>query len=695
MRRSILRRYVRFSAIALILAIAASVGISLMYSTNAVIDRKQTEAVVTAREAQMLLLATDTDGSGSALPMEVSSQVDDLPSPGSAEGEGDSGSSTSGETAVASTGGSATSKPADLDDEALALLKRKLRNLCIAVDGEVLAVYDVNPDATTASTVQSATVNEKVDAELPGEWAHGGNVEGVPEQMLAAARDGFSDAPDFVSTSSLGSSIGWYFPIQLQGSDKIYVLGVFFDADHERAEIAGYALAFAIPLAIIIGLVILFGLLAIKRDVADPLKKLSARMRSFIQDGVHARDEKPVSKTSEIAGIEASFNQMSHDIELFVEHIRKMTDEQSRAAAELNVARRIQLGLVPPVRELAGDGFDSFAFERTARAVGGDFYDLALLGDGRVLCMIADVSGKGVSAALFMAMVLTLLHEKLLDCDDPAVALNEVNDLVAANNPENMFVTLVAAIFDPATRELTFANAGHTPPLLVGGAYVDVDPGFALGVFEDAGIVCQRVTLEPGQGILFYTDGATEAVSADDSFFGEQRLAEAVRDQVGAQGAVRAAVDAVDVFAKGREQFDDLTLLALFATGDESETWEATVEPSLDAFDEISDHVREICGESPKTKMVLLACDEIFTNVVSYSGASGVGISIRREGGSLTVAVSDDGAAFDPLARERHELVFDELDQGGMGLMLVRKVTEDIAYERVDEKNVLTMRFAL
>ncbi len=207
--------------------------------------------------------------------------------------------------------------------------------------------------------------------------------------------------------------------------------------------------------------------------------------------------------------------------------------------------------------------------------------------------------------------------------------------------------------------------------------------------------MCQRVTLEPGQGILFYTDGATEAVSADDSFFGEERLAEAVRDQVGAQGAVRAAVDAVDVFAKGREQFDDLTLLALFATGEESEAWEATLEPSLDAFEEFSDHVRAICGESPRTKMVLLACDEIFTNVVSYSGASGVGISIRREGGSLTVAVSDDGAAFDPLARERHELVFDELDQGGMGLMLVRKVTEDISYERVGEKNVLTMRFAL
>jgi len=149
MRRSILRRYVRFSAIALILAIAASVGISLMYSTNAVIDRKQAEAVVTAREAQMLLLATDTDGSGSALPMEVSSQVDDLPSPGSTD-EDDSGSGASGVTAVATTGGSATSKPANLDDEALALLKRKLRNLCIAVDGEVLAIYDVDPDATTA-----------------------------------------------------------------------------------------------------------------------------------------------------------------------------------------------------------------------------------------------------------------------------------------------------------------------------------------------------------------------------------------------------------------------------------------------------------------------------------------------------------------------------------------------------------------
>lgn len=327
--------------------------------------------------------------------------------------------------------------------------------------------------------------------------------------------------------------------------------------------------------------------------------------------------------------------------------------------------------------------------------MGGDFYDLTPLDDGKLLIIVADVSGKGISAALYMSMCLTLLHSKLQDFKDPAVVLNEANDIIEQSNTENMFVTVLAGFFDQATGVLTYANAGHTPPLLTNGTYLDPDPGIALGLFEGAGIVNETVTLKPGEGILFYTDGAVEANNSDKEFFGEDRLAKAVAGSTSAEEAVRAAVDAVDTFVGETEQFDDLTLLALFAKGDETQCWNADLAPELASFQMISEHLRELDVSKADLSRITLACDEAFANVANYANATSVTVSATRSNDLLVIRLSDDGTPFDPLSNEPAEREFEDLEFGGMGIKFIKESCDEVSYEYAEGRNVLTMSFNL
>jgi anti-sigma regulatory factor (Ser/Thr protein kinase) len=328
--------------------------------------------------------------------------------------------------------------------------------------------------------------------------------------------------------------------------------------------------------------------------------------------------------------------------------------------------------------------------------VGGDFYDLFELEDGRVAFVLADVSGKGMSAALFMSMFMTLLHEKLIKEADPAQALNEANDSVARSNPENMFVTILAAVFDPTTNVLTFANAGHMPPLVVGKGYLDPDPGIALGLFEDADIKNESRVLMPGEGIVLYTDGVTDANDTEKQFFGGERLAQAVATSGGAKEAVETIVATVDGFTGDAEQFDDLTLMSLFAKKSDKGTWKVSLKPEIGSFEVVGSYLKELCSDNDAVlKRVMLACDEGFANVVYYSEASAVEFAIECAGSWLVVRMSDDGVPFDPLSYDAKEREFEDLEFGGMGISFIKQSCDEVSYSYENDKNVLEMRFSL
>ena len=244
---------------------------------------------------------------------------------------------------------------------------------------------------------------------------------------------------------------------------------------------------------------------------------------------------------------------------------KKLTIERARAGTLSATAREIQNGIVPQTKDYSETGVEIFAFAQPAKAVGGDFYDIIPLKDARIGIVVGDVSGKGVPAALFMSVVKTMIKDRLLSGTPPEEALNAVNDEVCEANPEGMFATVFAGVFHVQDGRLEFANAGHTPPVKIGGenSFLKPDAGMAIGLFEDAGIIYEEVFLKKGEGMFFYTDGATEAINAAKESYGERRLLKVCAGST-AKSLVENVTADVAGFTHGLDQFDDLTMLALF-----------------------------------------------------------------------------------------------------------------------------------
>ena len=253
---------------------------------------------------------------------------------------------------------------------------------------------------------------------------------------------------------------------------------------------------------------------------------------------------------------------------------QRETVTRERLEMEVQLARQIQQAFVPEcLPELPG--WDIAARWRTARQVGGDFYDVIELPDQRLGLFIADVADKGMPAALFMALTRTLMRSAVLQTDSPAAVLQQVNDLLYPDCEQGMFVTAVYGVLDLKTGHFTYANAGHNPPL-----YVNFPPplagegpgverltrtGIALGVVEHAPMTERSIDLQPGQTLLFYTDGVTEAFSPAGEIYEEERLVRVLKESAGetAETLINKIDDSVCIFIADAPVSDDITLLAV------------------------------------------------------------------------------------------------------------------------------------
>ena len=398
--------------------------------------------------------------------------------------------------------------------------------------------------------------------------------------------------------------------------------------------------------------------------------------------------------------IENAFDQMTKDINHYVSDIEALTRERLFNQTQLDVASKIQSGIVPGEYLLSDDRFEVYGCMYAAREVGGDFYDIYRLDDRRIGVVIGDISDKGITAALFMSMVKTTIQEKLKAGLGLADALNRVNQELCESNPENMFATVFALILDTETGIVSFANAGHEKPLMLGKepSYLNVMCGIALGLFEDSDIVEEKLVLRDGDGILLYTDGITEAIDKDRRQYGNVRLREAVSREYredthsyDARTLVVNVVASVREYTSGLEQFDDITCLALIYRNPECVHMPLT--PDITSFDTLKDYILSSLGENAHTKKIILACEEIFSNIVSYSKADQVSFSGRRCQDTLLVTFEDNGIPFDPLKVREECREFEALDQGGMGIMFARRNSRSMVYSRIDGRNVLLMVF--
>jgi sigma-B regulation protein RsbU (phosphoserine phosphatase) len=309
------------------------------------------------------------------------------------------------------------------------------------------------------------------------------------------------------------------------------------------------------------------------RSLIDPLKIVSDEAIRFAEEGTEAKDKltDSIPNKDEIGLLAASIDQMETQICDYVDNITRITADRERIATELGLATRIQENMLPNIFPAFPDRneFDVYAMMNPAKEIGGDFYDFFLIDDERIALVIADVSGKGIPAALFMMMSKIMIKTQALNGGGPAEILTLVNEQVCKNNREEMFVTVWLGILDLNTGLLTAANAGHEYPMIkhAGGNYeIYKDKhGFVIGGMEGMKYSEYEIQMEPGSNIFVYTDGLAEANSADGELFGMERALEILNQHTedSPKEVIEAEKKAVEEFAGEAPQFDDLTMLCI------------------------------------------------------------------------------------------------------------------------------------
>jgi len=391
---------------------------------------------------------------------------------------------------------------------------------------------------------------------------------------------------------------------------------------------------------------------------------------------------------------------------------QELAKANERMGQELNIGREIQMNMLPLIFPPFPNHteFSIFAQLKPAREVGGDFYDFYFLDEDHFCFCIGDVSGKGVPAALFMAVTKTLIKSRAMDDYSPASILTYVNDELNQDNNACMFVTIFMAIINIQTGELTFTNAGHNPPYVKRTTgeleILEEIHGPIVGVVEGITYKEERMTINRDDVLLMYTDGVTEAMDADQKLFTEERLTDFLEKMKcgSPESMVADTVQEVKDY-EGTEQADDITVLALKYLRETATAKayfeELSVKNDIQEIDKANQLFsgfaeqhsisRDICR---KVNMVF---DELLSNIISYAYADDeehqIDIRIDLTDERLTITISDDGIPFNPYASAVPDtaLSIAERDIGGVGIHLVRSVMDEVSYKRRIDRNVVTL----
>ncbi len=324
---------------------------------------------------------------------------------------------------------------------------------------------------------------------------------------------------------------------------------------------------FIVTMVVLIGSAII-GSALFSQAITRPLKRLSEGAEAIGSGDLAYRVD--CGTRDEFADLASNFNQMAEDLHTMMEDLKRTTAERERLSRELEIARSIQESFLPDRAPII-KGFDLAARSVPALFVGGDFYDFIPIDEGRYGLVIADVSGKGVSAALFMALSRTLVRASTADEPSPAVAIAQANRLIYEDSRTSMFVTLFYAILDAHKRTLTYVNAGHNPPIFLRGDDHSITllkaEGIALGVMEEIELQTIEIPLHEGDLLILYTDGVTEAEDKNQELYGEERLEKVMMEIQGrtASGIIDAVMEDIAAFVGDAPQSDDITLLVMKA----------------------------------------------------------------------------------------------------------------------------------
>ena len=404
------------------------------------------------------------------------------------------------------------------------------------------------------------------------------------------------------------------------------------------------------------------------------------------------------------------FSSLSDDINSTVATLKRyIAEAAARIDKELEYAKQIQLSALPtnfPEHE----DFEIYAQMIAAKEVGGDFYDFYKLDDTTVAFLVADVSGKGIPAAMFMMTAKTIIK----DLAESGMAVNDIftkaNEKLCENNESGMFVTAWMGILDLATGKLQYANAGHNPPLIKKSngdfEYLKSRAGFVLAGMEGVRYRVGELTLRPGDRVFLYTDGVSEATNSENQLYGEERLLNFMNrnSTVDATALLPGLKANIDAFVGDAPQFDDITMLMFdykSHIGGEymtNRTFPAKIEALSDVLGFVDLMLEKYeCPMKIQTG-VCVAIEEVFVNVARYAYKDGEGdaeltIGFNDESRTVTFIIKDKGVPFDPLQKPDPDITLsaDERDIGGLGIFITKKTMDTVTYAYENGENILTM----
>ncbi len=461
----------------------------------------------------------------------------------------------------------------------------------------------------------------------------------------------------------------------------------------------------------------------VQRRITAPVEQLTDANDQFAEKkgGAYTKEDiirLDINTGDEIEELYHATRFMQSRIIDYMENLTKVTAEKERIGAELNVATQIQADMLPrifpPFPER--DEFDIYAYMTPAKEVGGDFYDFFLIDDKHMGLVMADVSGKGVPAALFMVIAKTLIKNRAMNGElSPAIILSNVNDQLCEGNEAELFVTVWLAIINLNTGKGKAANAGHEHPALrrKDGSYelVEYKHSMAVATFEGLPFKEHEFELHPGDSLFVYTDGVPEATNINNELYGTDRMLEALnKDPDASQEQILKTVKtSVDEFVGECDPFDDLTMLGFKYYGNKTQKGVVTMngnakELDVEATDEMLDTVIDFVNEElEKTgadmkaiTQIDVAVEELFVNIAHYAynpdtGPAKVRIEVDDDPLAVSITFFDNGIPYDPLAKPDPDvsLSVEERQIGGLGIFMVKKSMDNVEYEYKDGQNIL------
>ncbi len=578
----------------------------------------------------------------------------------------------------------------------------------IKQSNDVLSIYVCYMDEKSGKAVYILDASDPDNACLPGDC------DDIESGNLQLMNDGIFDFPAYITNYE---QYGWLCSaaaaIHAENGEVIanaYVDISMNNVMKDRHEFLTRLLL--ILAAATIALIILL-VLIITKTVVRPINKLAQATGDFVSEKEKGRKSRStisqleIHTGDEIENLSYSIKKMEKDINTYINDLSRVTAEKERIGAELNVATQIQASMLPCIFPAfpGRKEFDIYATMTPAKEVGGDFYDFFLVDDDHLALVMADVSGKGVPAALFMVIAKTLIKNAAQTGLSPKAVLEKVNNQLCENNEAEMFVTVWFGVYEISTGKLIAANAGHEYPAVkrAGGKFelLKDKHGFVLAGFEGARYREYVLDLKAGDTIFVYTDGVTEATDTDNVLYGTDRMLSALNgteDAIPEKLLQKVKAD-IDAFKGDAPQFDDITMLALKVKSIKADSMKRiSIAPSLESIDKVTAFLEQ-CLENQDVPVkaisqINIAADEIFSNIARYSGATTVSVGCETKNNQAIIRFADNGRPYDPTEKADPDITLsaEQRDIGGLGIFMVKKTMDEIVYEYEDGFNILTIR---